>query len=231
MKFLSTPFLLLFLSILVSSNVQSQEKDKKPLKPCSLIPTVNLICDSLFNVYTYRWANWWKNSVRSNPINPYFTFSYKDTITTIPDSIELFYALTPHWCKHKPSQLTALAFPKKHQCRFNKDTARWRKWLEPRLKGSTKNIPVGVKIHYPDLLDLYNLSQCPSVVSINGYFGFHNSSDVNLNRMIVIFRPVYKDVTVRKKDSDITCDGKSQDGTSSINIDFTNPCPPCNNSQ
>jgi hypothetical protein len=243
MKFLSIPFLLLFLSVVVFSNAQSQEKDTRPLTLCNVVADSNLICDSLFTFYTGLWTTWWTNSISPNPLsgnpdNAYFTISGKDldwvkTLATNPDSIELFYALTRHRCKHKPSRLTALAFPEKHQCRFKKDTARWHKWLEPRLKGTSKNIPVGVKVGHTDLQDLYTLIKCSDVTSINGYFGFHHPADQNLNQMVVIFRPVFQNNPIRKKNHEIICNNTPQTGTnsqtSSININFTNPCPPCNN--
>lgn len=236
---------LLLLTITNFLQAQTEKKIKdKPHPPHNR--KSNYICDSLFNLYTNSWLDWWTHTLKvKGPIPgktppahfsiPYSDLQLLDSLGhkgVIPDSVEAFYAFNSE-DDLKANQVTAVLLLK-DSASFKKATTRWKKWAKSNIKGEQ---PVGFKIRFADLDSMYHLldSKSNPIKSMTGYFGFHSEKDKITNRMVIIFRPVFKGNQTKISNSKVSCGkstatGENKVGESFINIDFTNPCPPCNTS-
>ena len=241
----SLTFFLLLLATAGSLNAQTAEKNDEKLIVPPISQEKNLICDSLFNLYTNYWKEWWHKLKIRGPIPgetppAHFSILYNDLLLldslgrkgNIPDSLQLFYAFTSDQ-ERETNQITAI-FLLKDSADFKRSTERWKIWAKVHIKGEQ---PVGFKIRYDDLQAMYELLKDPKdpMNSLTAYFAFHSSQDRDLNRISIVFRPGFKGKQKKVKNDEINCGqttirtGHRITGISYINIDFTNPCPPCYN--
>lgn len=228
--------------LLLSGSSWAQVEKKRPRS--------NYICDSLFNLYTSQWMDWWKYTLKikgsipgkvppAHFIIPQSDLELLDSLGhngLLPDSVQVFYAFTSV-TDFKSNQLTGVLLVNKDTISFNENTGRWKTWAKDHITGEQ---PVGFKIRFADLDSIYHLlnDKTNPIKYLTGYFGFHSEKDKNLNRMAIIFRPTFTGSQTKVDNNKISCgkkknttESKSKDGGKSfINIDFTNPCPPCDTS-
>lgn len=207
----------------------------------------NYICDSLFDLYTGNFSKWWsklnvKGPIPGHKAPAHFKIPYSNLLLLdclgnqgqLPDSIEAFFAFTSE-DDEKNNQLSAILLLK-DSVSFKEDTLRWRAWSKKNIKDGPH--PVGFKVDFDDLDSLFHLMEDSSnpIKVLHGYFSFHSEKDIKENRISVVFRPTFKNKQKRVDNDKISCGKNSKNqagrpqGQSYINIDFTNPCPPCDGS-
>lgn len=206
------------------------------------------ICDSLFEDYKNHWKDWWKNlhvggkTDDRNKSPKFFTVSKQalhdlDSLGHggyIPPFIDVYFGFTSD-ADSVLHRISAVIHPLVDPNTFKSDTNRWGAWSRRHIKG---NQPVGFKIRFADLDSMYHLLNDPlnPMTHLEGYFAFHNKEEMEKNRISVVFRPLFKNSQKRVNNDQISCGKNNLPSRSNnppqsyINIDFTNPCPPCDTS-
>lgn len=208
----------------------------------------NYICDSLLAGYTKYWSEWWKELKIKGDIPghkppahfdiPYSDLKYLDSLgraKLIPDSVEAYFAFNST-ADYQNNQITAIIYPLVDSLTFNAGTKRWKDWCK-QLNIKKEDRPIGFKIRFADLDSMYQLLSDPHnpMKGLKGYFVFHSKDDKKKNRISIVFRPTFTEFQKKVDNDKISCGGLtgksvSDTGKSFINIDFTNPCPPCDGS-
>jgi hypothetical protein len=243
MKNIPVYLAILFLLTAAAAKAQavSTRKHPAPAHSYSHFIKSNYICDSLFSVYTGNWLSWFVNHIR-NTRDTVKSFEIPDAdlklvdslgkIGKLPDSVEFFFAFTSD-SDYRKNRINAIL---RSRTSFESDTSRWRDWRKQHISGLQ---PIGFKVRFADLDSLFSLLNDVTnpVKSLTGYFAFHSKKDMDENRISIVFRPTFKHAQKKVRNSDISCGADavkkapaSDKEKSSINIDFTNPCPPCDGS-
>jgi hypothetical protein len=201
----------------------------------------NYICNTLFKEYTCNWEQWWKSQkikghTPGNPVAKDFAhFTIQDSTLELlsrigngnpSDSLVVFFAFTS--AADSMNNQISIVLPGDIT-----PIRRWREWSQKNIINGTQ--PTGLKIRHADLDSIFVLMKDTNnpITSLKGYFIFHNSSDMANNRISVVFRPIFKNHQKKRPNALISCGASSSEivQESFINIDFTNPCPPCDSSQ
>lgn len=253
MKTNSVYISLLFFFILLSGKAQVRTgTDPRFTTTYAHHLKTNYICDSLLKVYTNYWSDWWKELKIKGDIPghkppahfdiPYADLKYLDSLgraKLIPDSVEAYFAFNST-TDYQNNQITAVIYPLVDSLTFNSGIKRWKDWCKQHnLKKEDR--PVGFKIRFADLDSMYQLLSDPNnpMLGLKGYLVFHSKHDKKKNRISVVFRPTFYEFQKKVDNDKVNCGGTVNraipTGTptvqkSFINIDFTNPCPPCDGS-
>lgn len=209
----------------------------------------NYICDSLLKIYTQNWSDWWKELKIKGDIPggkapahfdiPYADLSYLDSLgraNLIPDSVEIYFAFNSTTDFHS-NQINTVIYPLVDSGTFKAGIKRWKDWCK-KQNIKKEHRPVGFKVRFADLDSMYQLLSDANnpMQGLTGYFAFHTKKDKKKNRISIVFRPTFEKEQKRVDNDKISCgDSAGKSATSDvkksyINIDFTNPCPPCDGS-
>jgi hypothetical protein len=203
------------------------------------------ICDLLFDTYTNNFKNWWATQHIDGPLpgtDTLASFEVKYADLKNLDSIgnsgtlrdeyaEAFFAFMKE-SDMKSNQIQIVFKGLVNDDTLRNDTLRWQKWATENIKG---NKPIGFKIHFGDLDSMYNILKKTRadhfLKRVVGYFVLKSSADASNNQISVVFRLIFSNQTIRVPNYATSCSITStgdSTSTSFYNLDFTNPCPPCN---
>jgi hypothetical protein len=223
-------FLVLCLMMLGTLKAQNENRVKPPPPVVPGMEYNNYIRNDAMNVYKKKWRVW-RDSLRCGT-QDFINISEKDLemMSGYGGNADPKQYLTGYFgfrsSKDVERMNIEIVFWSNET--FKEDTARWGAWTRNHIPGER---PYGFNISYPDLRSIYLLRKSNNIpTAFQAYFVFHSEGDKDSSRIAMVFRPLFgSDPQPEVQNSEIgpKNDRNNITGSSFINIDFTNPCPPC----
>jgi hypothetical protein len=147
------------------------------------------------------------------------------------DSLTAYFAFKSSKDSVSGKMNTAIVFSETDNDSIRADTTRWAVWAKAHISQKNGMRPWGFVISHRDLRSIYSLDSCNNPpIAYYAYFIFHSKQDKKLSRIAMVIRPIFSGTPqpeVPNSQIGSEKDQKGATGSSYINIDFTNPCPPC----